>query len=108
VERIPDGRTVSTREITVEGFTPEQIAYHAHLLVDGGFLRGIDVTTQSRVSDLRYYAGLDLTWAGHEFLGAAKNNQVWRKALEATRIAGGWTVSLVRPYLEENLKELLP
>ncbi len=47
-------------------------------------------------------AAIRLTWKGHEFLDAARNNTVWRKALAHVKKAG---VAVTLPVLEDLLKK---
>lgn len=64
-----------SRKVIVEGYSPEQIAYHVKLLAQANLVDVIDFTT---------FDGLDmrprsLTWAGHEFIDATRNESVWHK-----------------------------
>src|SRR6476660_1465967 len=66
------------RQIVIEGYTKEQIGYHNYLIINAGLGDGPDLThlrSESPEHDLRY-----LTFAGHEFLDAARDDTRWRKA----------------------------
>lgn len=70
-----------------EGYDVQTVAYHYHLLEQAGYItanlfrlegRGaIDGTAES------------LTWQGHEFLDAARNDSVWHKTMAFVKEKGG-------------------
>jgi hypothetical protein len=76
---VEDEPTASARELPVEGYTQSQVGYHAHLLVDAGLARGVDVTNLASESPQALITGL--TWAGHEFAELARDEDRWRKAI---------------------------
>jgi len=82
----------------VEGYSDDVISYHSYLLADAGLARGYDVT--SRESCAPEYRILNLTWAGHEFCQAAREDTRWKKAMGVVAEKGG-SVTF------EVLKELL-
>jgi hypothetical protein len=65
-----------TAKPTVAGFSEEEICYHAQLAQDAGFIEAtfLPRTTQFMVKRL--------TFAGHEFLDAAREDTLWNKAKE--------------------------
>jgi Hypothetical protein (DUF2513) len=72
-------------DLHIPNQSSEVVSYHVQLLRDAGLVEAQDVS--SRV-------GLDmrpkrLTWSGHEFLDAAKNDTVWNKAQEIVKEKGG-------------------
>jgi len=66
-----------------EGYTDTQVGYHAYLLIDAGLARGREAhDTLSKGPE-----GLisNLTWAGHEFADASRDETRWRKAMGVYR-----------------------
>lgn len=60
------------------GFTPEEVGYHAHIMMEDGLIEGVDVThlgSKGPEAMLR-----SLTWKGHEFLDAARDLKRWGEA----------------------------
>jgi hypothetical protein len=62
----------------IVGFTPQEIGYHAHIMMEDGLIEGVDVTTM-------HSKGPDavprmLTWKGHEFLDLARDQKRWSQA----------------------------
>src|SRR4051794_38328755 len=79
LERRPEwtggGRGV---KLELEGHTPGEISYHVMLLKEAGLVDAIGdkaiAPTEDRWKPTR------LTWAGHEFLDAAREESLWQKA----------------------------
>jgi hypothetical protein len=53
------------------------VSYHVKLLHDAGLLEATDLSDLSESC----LAPRSLTWTGHEYLDAARNDTVWNKAL---------------------------
>lgn len=79
-EEKPGFSMVKSGEIHINGYDPSFVAYHVHLLCEAGFLsceRVVSTTTADRLIDAYPFR---LTWAGHEFLDAARNESIWNQA----------------------------
>ena len=61
------GRTV---DIKAPGYSPEQISYHIRLLGEAGLIEA---------QPARQWIAVRMTWRGHEFLDATRNDTVWQK-----------------------------
>jgi hypothetical protein len=84
VERDPHG--FAPDEIKIEGYTEEEIGYHSLLLIEAGLLEGEETTAMGHRSPNACVTRL--TWAGHEFLDAARNDNTWTLAKGVT--GEGW------------------
>ena len=71
-----------------EGHSETEISYHIALLDDAGLLHGKD---RSAIGVFRWSAGA-LTWAGHEFVEAVRDDEIWKEALAITAKSGNGTV----------------
>ena len=60
----------------IEGYNETEISYHIALLDDAGLLHGQD---RSAIGVFRWSAGT-LTWAGHEFVEAIRDEDIWKEA----------------------------
>jgi hypothetical protein len=90
----------------VSGYTEEQRIYHAALLIEADLIDGV-IAKDGRGLP-RGTVRLRLTWAGHEFLDAARNNTVWHKAEERIKKSGvDVTISLMKEILNQLLKQSL-
>lgn len=80
----------------VEGHNETEISYHIALLDDAGLLKGQD---RSAIGVFRWSAG-PLTWAGHEFVAAIRDEAAWNEALDiADKSAAGASFELLKKAL---------
>jgi hypothetical protein len=92
--------------LIIKEYTPAQIGYHAWLLVDAGFAKGVDSTHIG--SDGPEAIILSLTWAGHEFAEAARNENIWKTALTTVKEKTGTiTVAVLTQLLSSLLRSAL-
>jgi len=63
--------------LSIAGYTDEQIGYHALLLLESGLADGFDTTVQGGEPQGMISR---LTWEGHDFLEAAKEQSRWDEA----------------------------
>ncbi len=70
-----------------EGHNEAEISYHIALLDDAGLLHGQD---RSAIGVFRWSAGT-LTWRGHEFVEAVRDEAVWKEALAISGMSGNGT-----------------
>ena len=66
------------RKLAIEGYTDEEVGYHVHLMGQAGLLDVADATTRASASP--HAVPRAITWAGHEFLDAARDPSLWEKA----------------------------
>ena len=89
--------------IEISGYSEVEIGYNTYLLGDAGLLEVAD-GFRSMNAPWRYMP-LNLTWEGHEFLDASRNESVWKKALETIGEKGlPVTFELLKPVLPEVLQ----
>ena len=69
------------------GYSSSEVGYHAWLLIDAGLAKG-NVTTDQQ-SDGPEAMITSLTWAGHEFADAARDDTRWQKAMGLVKEKGG-------------------
>ena len=84
-----------------DGYTADQIGYHSHLMIQAGLATGVDGThleSSGPEAHLR-----TLTWEGHEFAAASRNDTIWKQAKAKIGATVG-TVSL--SVLTDLLKKL--
>src|SRR5688500_16315619 len=97
VEDHPNG--FAPNDITIAGYTSEQISYHAHLMGEAGLLNVIDITTNDSTGPEGMIRSM--TWLGHEFIEAAREPSRWNQAKQVLHKAGGasfqvWTAVLTQ------------
>ena len=87
-------------------WTEEQKLYHAALLIEAGLLRGEVIhDSQGKIATAIIYR---LTWEGHEFLDAARDETVWKKVRDkletvGTNVALPLLVSLLTDFTKQKL-----
>jgi len=77
--------------LIIKGYTDTQTAYHSYLLIDAGLVHGhvsIELDSESPLAPIE-----KLTWAGHEFLDAARDDTRWKKVTR-TLLEKGETVTI--------------
>jgi hypothetical protein len=74
------------RELAIEGYTDEQLGYHCYLLGDAELAEVIEI--ERRGADSPYAVMRKLTWKGHEFLDAAKDDTTWERAKQRLASVG--------------------
>lgn len=103
VEEAPTGFAPT---LSFEGYTDAQVGYHAYLLIDAGLAKGADVTSHGSggpVAIIQY-----LTWEGHEFADAARDETRWKKAKSiAAEKGGGITLDVMKALLISLTKAAL-
>jgi hypothetical protein len=83
----------------------EEVAYHVKLLDQAGYLQATDLSSH----DGFYWAPKSLTWEGHEFLDAARNETVWAKAKSFIRENGGSVpLEVVKAFMVQVATSFLP
>ena len=90
-------------ELEIPGYTQEQIKYHAVLLGEAGLADVCDITT----GDCPAAIVNRLTWAGHEFLDASRENQIWNQAKDKINKIGGASIGIWVALLTELIKKKL-
>ncbi|MGA3094330.1 MAG: DUF2513 domain-containing protein [Dehalococcoidales bacterium] len=101
IEAEPSGWAPDKLEIP--NYTQEQINYHAVLLGEAGLAIVGDISTGENPAAMVSR----LTWAGHEFLDASRENQIWNQAKDAIAKIGGASIPIWTALLTEIIKKKL-
>lgn len=84
-------------DISVAGYTEEEITYHVQLADEAGLIEAVNLSSNDGVC----WKPKRLTYQGHQFLDAARSDTVWEKA-KNTLLSTAGTITL------EGLKAALP
>lgn len=91
---------------TVPEYTDSEVKYHLILMYEAGFLRAEpELTKTRRVIKVHPFS---LTWQGHEFLEASRDDTLWKKA--TTTVAsktGSLSFSVLQALLTAMTKQQL-
>jgi hypothetical protein len=85
--------------LAIEGYSSEQIGYHVTLMEEAGLLLAIDSTDMSSRSPEAMPHRL--TWQGHQFLNACRDESRWTKAKSIFKDAGGVSFDIAKEILTQ-------
>jgi hypothetical protein len=100
--------------VKVDGRSNEEISYHIKLLGEAGLVEvGVaDGLFKDKMPDgsvrtrfQKVYSVISLTWSGHEFLDAARNDTIWLKAKKTVfSVTGGLVFEVLKAALLAEIK----
>ena len=86
------------------GYQPDEVSYHVMLMEQAGLLEGWN---RSAIGVFRWSAR-NLTWRGHEFLEAAKDDTVWTRTKNTIgQLSPGIIFDLLEQVLFEEARATL-
>lgn len=95
------GAATNPQAITADGHSQEVIHYHVRLCVDAGLLTDpiskLEFSKSNR--SMRIMGNTTLTWAGHEFLDAAREDGRWEAAKAASAKVGTVGLDAIKSVL---------
>ncbi len=98
--KIEEANTVTDGiEMSFQGHSDDEIAYHLKILRQAGLIDAVDVSAGGHLA----YIPTSLTWAGQEFLEAARDDTKWNKAKSIIVQKGG---EMTFEFLKMTLVEL--
>ena len=90
----------------LSGYTQAKVLYHYALLIEANLVHGSIIPDKN--GDIGATNILRLTWAGHEFLDAARNDTIWKKSWQKITNSGVQvTMTVLEDLLKSNIKEVL-
>jgi hypothetical protein len=101
-------RPIKSKEIAIAGYDSRAIVYHIDLMYEGGFL-SCEPVTSSTSNRLIEAIPFRLTWKGHEFLDAMRNEGIWKQVKATLRSkAIGVTFDMLKDLLMSQATKHLP
>ena len=76
---------VGVVNLDIPNYPPDEVSYNVMLLAQAGLLKANDCTSSMGL----LWIPRTLTWTGHEFLDAIRNDTVWNKVKETAKEKGG-------------------
>lgn len=92
----------NAKEIQLKNYTNDEIVYHIALLVEGGYIDAVDVSSMSGVN----FIIKRLTFDGHQFLALMQDKHLYEilgKVLKGTINA----LPVLLPYIQPYIPQLL-
>lgn len=101
---LPEGIKIKNIDFTNDfpSFSPDEIYYSIKKLIEAEYIisRKKEVSPRSMIID-------EITFKGHEFLDASKNNSNWKKTIEFVKNKGGGiTLEILKQVLIQYAKDL--
>ena len=81
---------------SLKEYSEREINYHQHLMADAGLL--VEIAPNLRI-------GCRMTWFGHDFLEASRDEKRWAKAKEIFKKVGGATFDIMLQILTKMMKD---
>lgn len=89
-------------DLTIEGYSQDEISYHVKILSQAGL---IEATPMANPPLDPIWIPISLTWEGHEFLDAAKDDTRWKRAISIVKEKGaGMALDVLKSVLIELAK----
>lgn len=88
-----DGQSIyhyRSDDIQIDGYTWAQVNYHYELAEEAGL---VDMGGSGVMNGILFRR---LTWAGHDFVDAVRDEDIWNKTKEGALAAGGFSFDLVK------------
>jgi hypothetical protein len=88
-------------DLGIKGFSPEEVGYHCHIMMQEGLIEGNDVTSSASAGP--EVIPKSLTWKGHEFLDLARDQERWNRAKAVIAKVGSAPISVWGKVLSDLL-----
>lgn len=97
IEGQPSGWAPNT--LTIDDYDENQVDYHVLIMIEAGLLVGFETNTMSSPSP----AGVSrrMTWEGHDFLDACRDETRWNKAKSIVGKIGGASIEVLKQVLTD-------
>jgi len=91
------------RPSQLDNFSEERVTYNAALMVHAGLVKGAFARGGDGDS---LGVGMDrMKWSGHDFLDAARDETLWKKAKQTVmKPAASFTFEIVREWLKNEIR----
>ncbi len=88
-------------------YPEDLVVYNVALMKDAGLL--VAEIREGYGGSPRGAAIIRMTWAGHDFLDAARDDTLWRKAKEKViRPTASWTFGILLEWLKHEIRSRIP
>jgi len=77
-------------DIQIDGYTWAQVNYHYELAEEAGL---VDMGGRGAMNGIQFRR---LTWGGHDFVDAVRDEDIWNKTKAGALAAGGFSFDLVK------------
>lgn len=97
--KVEEGFVGMTDTLQIEGYEQGVVHYHLRLLHEAGLLTSPD-SAHYIGEEYRFYDSPRLTWNGHDWIDAARDDKKWGQAMETiAQRSGSFTFEIVKEVL---------
>jgi DNA-binding transcriptional ArsR family regulator len=90
----------------IEGYSEKEISYHIGILNDAGLITANPLGEMG--VEFENYFSINLTWQGQDFIDAAEDDTIWKKAKNTVIKPGAsFTFDILKEWLKSEVKEKL-
>lgn len=90
----------------IEDYSYADISYHINIMCDAGLLTTKPIAEMGVKYDK--YFGINLTWQGQDFIDAAEDDSIWKKAKNTVIKPGvSFTFDILKEWLKTEAKDKL-
>ena len=90
--------------VQIEQYDETAVTYHVRMLIEAGYLSG----THSRDSGGITANFSHMTWQGHDFIDAARDDERWKKAQSVVKEKGGSVaIDVLKQLLSSMVKQAI-
>ena len=87
----------------ISGYDPDLIKYHQALTIEAGLVDGVTSKSTSNTTKVANFISLrKLTWNGHEFIDAVRQDSIWNTVKTEFKDASMETIIKVSKQLAEG------
>lgn len=90
--------------LEIPGYSEDELFVHQRLLEDAGYIK---LQVLEAGDDQIFIIPSRLTYSGHEFLNASRNQANWNKVKKTFEKSGGFVIEVAKSLLLEYLKQQL-
>lgn len=77
-------------DFSIDGYSWEQVVYHFDLAVESGL---VDQGGSGVMNGILFRR---LTWSGHDFVDAVRDDEIWKRTRQGAAAAGGFSLELLK------------
>jgi DNA-binding transcriptional ArsR family regulator len=90
----------------IDGYSEKEISYHIGILNDAGLITANPLGEMG--VEFENYFSINLTWQGQDFIDAAEDDTIWKKAKNTVIKPGAsFTFDILKEWLKSEVKEKL-
>lgn len=107
IEKVPAGKTYKGFE-NIKNYDIDTIRAHVELLIEAGLVKGSVLPSSRSKGSISILSVERLTWDGHDFLGATRDETVWNEAREIVlKPATSMTYDILFQWLKVQASEII-